>query len=278
MAELAESISSDINAALGADELDLPSLPEVALKVREEAESEFVSAQSLAKVVGEDPALATQLIRIANSPLFRATRSIDDLQQAISRLGVEHAANVVTGLAMQNMFQATSEFIDRKLRNIWKLSTEVAAWSTILCNHKTRLRPDQATLAGLTHNVGALPVLAWAEEHDHILRDSMTLDRVIEQLHPTIGGMILRSWNFAEELIIVPEHYLDTEREGTGADYVDVVAAATLLNTMDADQQLADQPWIGAATFERLGLNAETPEEAFDELRQEASDAQGVFS
>ncbi len=278
MAELAESISSDINAALDADELDLPSLPEVALKVREEAESEFVSAQSLAKVVGDDPALATQLIRIANSPLFRATRSIDDLQQAISRLGVEHSANVVTGLAMQNMFQATSEFIDRKLRNIWKLSTEVAAWSTILCNHKTRLRPDQATLAGLTHNVGALPVLSWAEENDHILRDSITLDRVIEQLHPTIGGMILRSWNFADELIVVPEHYQDTSRDGASADYVDVVAAATLLNTLDPDQQLADQPWIGDATFARLGLSADTSEEAFAELRQEASDSQGVFS
>jgi HD-like signal output (HDOD) protein len=93
-------------------------LPEVALRIREEAESEFVSAVSLAKEVGDDPGLAAQLVRIANSPMFRATRSIDDLSQAISRLGVDYSANMVTGLAMQNMFQATTEFVDNRLRDV----------------------------------------------------------------------------------------------------------------------------------------------------------------
>ncbi len=278
MADLAESISTDINAALNADELELPSLPEVALRIREEAESEFVSAVSLAKVVAEDPALAAQLIRIANSPMFRATRSIDDLGQAISRLGVDHSANVVTGLAMQNMFQATSDFIDRKLRQIWSVSTDVAAWSSILCNHKTRLRPDQATLAGLTHCIGVLPILGWAEEHDHLLRDSMTLDRVIEQLHPSIGGMILRSWNFADDIIAVPETYQNINRSAASADYVDIVGAATHLITMDADQHLADQEWANAPAFGRLGLTQDLPEEEFEHLREEVGAAQSVFA
>ena len=104
MADLALSVANDISAALDNDELELPSLPEVALKIRDEAESENVSAVSLANVVGDDPGLAAQLVRIANSPMFRASRPIDELGQAVSRLGVEYAANIVTGLAMQRHF------------------------------------------------------------------------------------------------------------------------------------------------------------------------------
>ncbi|MFT7652681.1 MAG: hypothetical protein ACI9UU_001789 [Candidatus Azotimanducaceae bacterium] len=66
---------------------------------------------------------------------------------------------------------------------------------------RCRVRPDQATLAGLTHCIGALPVLCWAEEHDHLVSDGPTLDRLIEKVHPPIGTMILTRWNFAEELI-----------------------------------------------------------------------------
>ena len=83
------------------DELELPSLPEVAVRIRDEAENQNVSASSLAAVIGEDPGLAARIIRVANSPMFRATRPIDDLNMALSRLGVEYAANLATGFAMQ---------------------------------------------------------------------------------------------------------------------------------------------------------------------------------
>ena len=142
MSDVAQAITNEIQTALDKDQLDLPSLPEVALKIREEAESEHVSAISLSKVVSEDPGLTTQLVRTANSPMFRATRSIDDLSQAISRLGVDYSANIVTGLAMQQMFQATSEMVDRKMREVWKSSCDIAAWSSILCKRCTNLRPD----------------------------------------------------------------------------------------------------------------------------------------
>lgn len=176
MSDLAQDITAEISQALEADQLELPSLPEVALRIRDEAESENVSSASLAAVVSDDPALTTQLVKVANSPMFRATRSIDDLGQAISRLGVDYAANIVTGLAMRNMFQATSEMVDRQLRGVWKTSTDVAAWSSMLSKRYTKLRPDQAMLAGLTHRIGVLPILAWVEENDDIVRDTLPSD------------------------------------------------------------------------------------------------------
>ncbi len=277
MAELATSIANDIQSALDGDQLELPSLPEVALRIREEAESELVSASSLAKVVGDDPGLAAQLVRVANSPMFRATRSIDDLSQAISRLGVDYSANMVTGLAMQHMFQATSELVDKKLRKVWQESTEVAAWSSILCKRYTKLRADQATLAGLTHCIGVLPILSWVEEHDHLVRDSMTLDRVIESIHPSIGTMILRHWNFAEELIDVPEHYQDLQHDAQSVDYVDIVCAANGFRALENDHSPTDQAWFNSPGMSRLGLTADTDAAEFEAMFEEVGEVRSVL-
>jgi HD-like signal output (HDOD) protein len=277
MAELANSIADDIQTALDKDQLELPSLPEVALRIREEAESEFVSAVSLAKVVGDDPGLAAQLVRIANSPMFRATRSIDDLSQAISRLGVDYSANLVTGLAMQNMFQATTEFVDNRLRQVWRDSTEVAAWSSILCKRYTRLRPDQATLAGLTHCIGILPILSWVEENDNVVRDSMTLDRVIDSIHPTIGSMILRHWNFAEDIIVVPEQYQQEDHQTDSVDYVDIVCAANWLVHKDPDQTIKEHSWAKSACLSRIGFNPDMDDLELESINDEVHEVMSAF-
>ena len=277
MSDVALQIKEDITNALANDRLDLPSLPEVALEIREEAESEDVSAISLGAVVGKDPSLATQLVRIANSPMFRATRSIDDLTQAISRLGVEYSANIVTGLAMRQMFQATSDMVDRKMRQVWRVSTEVAAWSSILTKRFTKLRPDQATLAGLTHTIGALPILTWVEENDGVIRDSMTLDRVIDTVHPTIGAMILKAWNFPENIVAVPESYLDLDRTVKAADYVDVVSVSNLICQLDAEQTEIEEEWDSTEAFERLGFPEQMAEHEFAELAEQVSEVQSVF-
>lgn len=226
MADLAAVILADLETALDADQLDLPTPPEVALRIRDEAESAAVTGSSLANVISVDPGLAASLLRVANSPLFRGVHAIDELSMAINRMGLEYAANLATGLAMQQMFQATSELVDRKLRQTWQHATIVAAISAHLAKTYTRLRVDQAMLAGLTHTIGTLPILAWAEENDHLLRDSMTMDRVIDGLHGSIGTMILQHWDFPDQIALVPSHYLDFTRHTEAPDYISIVAVA----------------------------------------------------
>ena len=274
--DIAEDITAEISAALEQDQLDLPSLPEVALRIRDEAESELVSAVSLAAVVGDDPALTTQLVKVANSPMFRATRSIDDLSQAISRLGVEYAANIVTGLAMRNMFQATTELVDKQLRRVWQTSMNVAAWSSMLTKRFTKLRPDQAMLAGLTHSIGVLPILTWVEENDHIVQDGLTLERVIETSHPIIGEMILRHWNFSDELACVPKDHLDPSRELPTPDYADVVCVALHANTLSQDQ-LAEEAWQDLPAYQRIGFGPDLDAADVQDILSEVDAVRGVL-
>lgn len=277
MSDLAQPVADDIRSALDADQLDLPTLPEVALRIREEAESETVCAASLALVVSDDPAISAQVVRIANSPMFRATKPIDDLQSAVSRLGVEYCSNIVTGLAMQQMFQATSELVDRKLREIWKAATETAAWSSILAKRYTRLRPDQSTLAGLTHAIGVLPILSWVEQNDHLIRDSLTLDRLIETAHPGLGGMILRNWHFPDNISAVPEQHQRLDRTSSAVDYADVVGAARMLRNADTSHSINDCAWSKTPTFDRLGLTPHLDKQEQIEMVDDVAEVCSVF-
>jgi len=266
MSKLAEKVQEELIQAIENDELVLPTLPEVALKVREAAEDPNISIPSLSKVIGNDAALAARIIKVVNSPLLRTSREITDLQMAVSRLGINYTCNLATGLAMEQMFQATSDVIDRKMREVWNKSTEIAGICHVLCRHYTRLMPDQATLAGLVHQIGVLPILTYAEEHNALLTDSISLNHVIEQIHPLIGEKILRTWEFPEPIAMVPAQYLDFTRNSPKADYVDIVQVATLQSHLGSDHPYTQLDWSRIPAFAKLGLDPNVDMQADEDL------------
>lgn len=255
MSKLADKVQQELIQAIDNDDLVLPTLPEVALKVREAAEDPNIGTPQLSKVIGNDAALTARIIKVVNSPLLRTNKEITDLSMAINRLGINYTCNLATGLAMEQMFQATSDVVDRKMREVWNKSTEIAGICHVLCKQFTRLLPDQATLAGLVHMIGALPILTYAEDHNELLSDSISLNHVIEQIHPIIGDKILRTWEFPEQIAMVPSQYLDFSRDSAKVDYVDIVQVATLQSYIGTEHPYTKLDWSQIPAFAKLGLD-----------------------
>jgi HD-like signal output (HDOD) protein len=255
MSQIVERVRQDIITAIKNDQLVLPTLPEVALKVREVADDPKADIEKLVNVIGNDAALSARIIRVANSPLLRASRAIEDLKTALMRLGISYTCNIATGLAMEQMFQATSDLVDMRMREVWSRSSEVAGISHVLCKHYTKLRPDQATLAGLVHKIGVLPILTYAEDHPALLNDSLTLDSVINELHAPIGDLILQAWGFPQELLHIPSQHLDFARKAPKADYADIVTVAMLQSHAGSSSTMSDVDYHEVKAFERLGLD-----------------------
>ncbi len=278
MSNLAEKIQQELTSAVDADQLELPTLPEVALKIRDAAQDPDVSAPALARVIAEDPAIAVRMIKIANSPLYRASQTIVDLNLAVSRIGVESAANMAAAIAMRQLFQATMDIVDRKLRQVWKQAGEVAGISAVLAKSFTRLRADHAALAGLTHLIGVLPILSWVEDHPNLLCDSMTLDRVIDAAHPAIGTIILRSWGFPEDVARVPALYTNFERQSDTADYVDVVMVANLQTLVGTRHPFTELDWTNIQAFGNLGLDPITESSEIEGYEEDLAAAKEAFA
>ena len=280
MASIEAVTLQEINELIDNDRLVLPTLPEVALKARETAEDPNASAGDLAKVINNDAAMTARIIKVANSPIMRGAREIEDVQMAIARLGITCISNLVTGLAMEQMFQATSDLIDKTMRESWHHSTEVAGIANVICKHYTNLKPDQATLAGLVHEIGVLPILTYAEESDR-LNDPITLQKVIHSIHPKVGVKILQSWEFPKELIDVPAYYRKFNRD-TGSDkpdYVDVVMVANLQTYMSKPDHpyITKLNWHDVTAFNRVGLDPNIGDNEDEDLNAEMEAAMAML-
>ena len=277
MAELADKIKQDIISAIDNDTLVLPTLPEVALKVREVAEDPDSAINQLVDVISGDAALTARIIRVCNSPLLRGSREIDNLNMAVSRLGMTYTSNLATSLAMEQMFQATSEMIDKRMREVWQQSTEIAGICHVLATHYTKLKSDQATLGGLVFQIGALPILKYVEDNDTQI-SSIMLDNIIDELQPMIGRKILEKWDFPEELKNIPEESRNFTRNVAQVDYADIVMVAKLQSLAGTPHPYNDLDWTTISAFSRLGLDPEIDMNEAEDLSDEMEAAMALLN
>ena len=250
-----DEVRAELIDAIQNNRIVLPTLPEVALRIRDAAENPDTDVASFAKELGFDAAISARVMRVANSPLMRGGAKVTDVKAATARIGIQYACNLAVGLAMEQMFQATSDAVDERMRQIWTHSTEVAGISAVLARNYTRLKPDQATLAGLVHKIGALPILRFAEEDRNLLKDLHALDALIDALHGEIGKLILDTWGFPPEIASVPVAYLDFARKPPAVDFADIVMVANLQSYMGSDHPLGRVDWNTVSAFGRIGLD-----------------------
>ena len=275
---LVSQVKADIEQLIEKDQLVLPTLPEIALRVRDIAESETASIQDMSRALSKDPAMSARLLRVTNSPMVRTAVPITDITTAISRLGIDFTANLVIGIAMEQMFQATNEAVDRRMRACWSHAIEIAASAQVLARHFTTLPADQALIAGLVHQIGTLPLLVYAEQSDNLLQDGVSLDHAITELHQVLGEKVLRSWDFPEEIIGVARGYLDFDRSPAQADLCDLVQVATLQSYAGSNHPLANIDTDTVGAFQRLGLASDTEDLELGDIAAEQAETRAALA
>jgi HD-like signal output (HDOD) protein len=246
-----------LQADIRANKITLPTLPEVALKVRDAMENDNVTGKEIADIITTDAALSARLLQVANSPLYAGRVAIESVQMAVTRMGIRMVRQLVVNLAMKQMFQPTSDAMDKRLRDLWKESVGVAAIARALTLQMSHLEPEQALLAGLIHNIGALPILTLAEGIPEYMNDAERLDSLLNNLCPIVGKQILESWHFSDSMIAVPANCYDFSYDGgPQADYVDVVIVARLQTPAVAFAN-ANADWSQIPAFSKLGIEPE---------------------
>lgn len=245
-----------IQAAVQSDKLRLPTIPKVALDVRQLVSGNRATDGEIARLISSDPGLSVRLLQVANSPMFRARIKVDSLQAAITRMGHNAVRTVVTSLAMKQLFKPGSLVLDRHFQSIWRESVAVAGVCRAMAARCRHLDPDQAMLAGLIHQIGKLPILTLAEKFPELANDAEVLARHLENLHPVIAKLIMRSWDLPDSLARVTWEYLDFHRNPSpDADYVDLVQVAYLENRVVADSDFK-LDFGGVPAFAKLGFDA----------------------
>ncbi|QPK65265.1 HDOD domain-containing protein [Methylomonas sp. LL1] len=211
------------------DKLALPTIPDVSVKIRRAINEPNANSSKIARVVQIDPSITARLIKISNSPLYRGRRKIESCPEAITRLGLKAAQDIITVFALKAVFNARSGIIRRKMQELWAHSSHVAAISAVLAHKTPGFDPDRAMLAGLIHDIGIVPILAYADRQPDILASPTDLAETVRELRSDIGVQIIRKWDFPadfEDVVVHAENWF--RNSGDQATYSDIVMISQL--------------------------------------------------
>jgi len=254
-----ELFLDEVKDAVATEKLLLPSLPDIALEIRAECEKDDASAEQIANVISRDPAMSVRLLQVANSSLYRTHHPAENIQTAITRLGLKLVRDLIIGLSMKQLYRTSNPVIAERFRELWLASTKTAAIARILCQNLSHLDPEQAMLAGLVHNIGALPIILMAEDDDDLFDDPQALCRVVFKMQGEVGAYIFQNWHFPDYMIRVAEECYNFRRHHNGlADYVDVIQVALIQGSIYTGLECPED-WSSVSAFERLGILTDTP-------------------
>jgi HD-like signal output (HDOD) protein len=245
---------------LSGGKVDLPSFPEVAVRVRRILSDPKSSVDQVVRVVGSEPALAARLMRIANSAsLNRSGRPITELRTAISRIGYNMVRSASISFAMAQIRNSNKlAGLEHYLQDVWQRSTRVAAFAYVLAKvcTRSRINPDEAMLTGMMHSIGKLYVLTRAAAHPELFASAAVLDDILEQWHPSIGKAILENWEFSEAMAQAVGEQVELDRtEPETADLSDILAIAVLIARHGEDLPALAADLKGLPAALRLELN-----------------------
>jgi len=279
--ELIERFIHELLDDIKANRITLPTLPEVANKIRAIVDNPNSSASDVYDTLRLDAALSARLLKLANSPLFRMKKSIDDLNTAITRLGNRNIKNLVTNLVLEQMFQSEyySVEVQNKLKAQWKYNLRIAAISYFLAKHYTSLNADEAMMAGLIHDIGTLPIIEYAESIPELSSSPAVLEMLVNKLHTNIGRLILKRWRFPASLITVASEHENIFRDPSiNLDYTDIVIIANLLAHIGTDHPSTKLDWNTIPAFNRISISPEDCISAIKNSQDELTQIQQIFS
>jgi HD-like signal output (HDOD) protein len=227
-ARLVESLELE----LAGEKIDLPSFPDVAVRVRKALTNEEVEIEHVVRVVSAEPALAARLLQVANSAALNPNgKRLTDLRTAVSRIGFNMARSATIAFAMSQLRRAEAyKGLETPLTELWHYSAHVAAVCLVVAKRFTRVNPDTALLTGLLHGVGKLYLLTRAVKFPALLADPARYQPIVAEWHGRLAQAILRNWEMADEVVTAVSAAENLDREHVGAiDLADVLAVSSAL-------------------------------------------------
>jgi HD-like signal output (HDOD) protein len=257
---------------LSRGKVDLPSFPDIALRVRKVLADEEVTQEQVVRVVGSEPALAARLMQIANSAALNFTgKPIQDLRTAINRMGHNMVRSAAIAFAMSQLKKVDSlKGLEKPLDDLWKSSAAVAAMSHAVAKRYSKVNPDTGMLAGLLHGIGKLYILTRSSKHPALFADQATYNQIVRDWHSPVAKALLENWDMAEEIVNAVSDYEDMERAHSGpVDLTDVLTVGNLLAAFKEHPESLEINMHDVAACKRMNIDRASYEKLIDESETE---------
>jgi HD-like signal output (HDOD) protein len=149
----AQSREQAVNSAIR-EISHIATLPEITLKIIKLVESPNSTAQDLHKVIANDPALCSRILKVVNSAFYGLPGQIGSINRAIVLLGLNAVKNIAIAASLTKLFKGGALTPNFAARDLWEHSVGVATASKLIADHLKLAFVDEAFLAGLIHDIG----------------------------------------------------------------------------------------------------------------------------
>ncbi len=207
------------------ESLHMPAMPQVILRFFNAAGGDLASADALAELVLQDPALSARILTVANSAAFRRGAEMRSIKQSLMMLGTSLVRTIASCALVQSAFRRVPGSEARELAGFWHHSLLVAELSRGIAT-ELGARPEEgeeAYLAGLLHDVGQLlllgglgdaygAILGRAEGEDGL---SELEHAVLDTDHGAVGAWLVDQWELPSLMAdAILFHHLAADKVG----------------------------------------------------------------
>jgi HD-like signal output (HDOD) protein len=205
-------IPETVRKLLASQPIELPIFHPVALKLQRMLSDYDFTVDEVAQVVIEDQSLATQMLKMANSPMYMGRTKVATIKEAVIRLGAQQVINLAIAASQAGIHVSQNEALDRYLKQLW-LHSHGSALGARWLAHACGMRgvADETYLAALLHDIGKLYLLKSIERLvnagviSSLFDDGLVMD-IFEAMHAEQGYRLMQHWNF-------PAMYCDVVRD-----------------------------------------------------------------
>lgn len=259
--------------------IKLVSLPDVYFRLEELMYSNKSTANDFADIINNDPALATRLLKMANSAFYGFPSRIDSLSRAITIVGTRELRDIVLAtVAVESLNKIPNDLVD--MSTFWHHSVYCGVTARLMAKRCHILHTERLFLAGLIHDVGQLviyyqlpelarKVLEKADDTDSGLYAAER--KILGFTHGEVGRELFKLWGIPESLQEIAEcHHIPADAREFHLETAIVHLANSVVNTVEPGRNINEceqQIDSGALKLSNLG------QDDFPEILAEA-DAQ----
>ena len=188
---------------------ELPALPHIAVQLLDLIEQENVPLRKIVNLISVDPALATAVLKVANSVLYAMPQRISSLRRAFVILGTNEISNIILSVSFSKVFPIVknSQF---NMKKFWQHSVLTGYIAQLIAKQMNLSIQGEVYTAGLIHDIGKLILFKYfTNEFNQILEiirkknmpNYIAEKMVLGATHMHLGALLARKWNLPDSLV-----------------------------------------------------------------------------
>jgi HD-like signal output (HDOD) protein len=265
----ADTEALDRNADQIVQEIGIPPCPAILTKLLRETRTDEPDFRRVGQLIGVDVALASAVLKVANSPFYGLRSKAASVQQALALLGLTAVTQLVTGLLLRQAFSGSA---GPGMERYWKSSMATSLISALLCRETARGDSGVACTYGLFRDCGMpvmlqkFPIYADIFDGSALEPGEPVLEIENERYatnHARVGAQLARSWQLPESLCYAILHHHDilysaelrAQAEASALNLVAIGLTAEQLYCSATRAACHEWPVAGEWALSQLDLN-----------------------